>query len=218
LVSQPLLLNYSHNTCNLNSARSFNLACLFEVGQKVYGKICKFQFTRFNVQGSTYKNSTNKNDLQASELLQPYFKSRKVLVEPASVAAYLTRFVIDFFPYDLRNARKQENYYRRATYEDNFSTCPQPRILFWFTSSSFLKRPVLLKYWLLRPFFYKEATWESSTVKGLLYAAKAVPSKDYFTHLTLKKCKKGMLSDQPRLLRVTSTALLCCWGCSRSKI
>jgi hypothetical protein len=31
-------------------------------------------------------------------------------------------------------------------------------------------------------------------------------------HMTLKKCKKGMLSDQPRLSCVTSTALLCLWG------
>ncbi len=35
-VSQPLLLNYSHNTCSLNLACSFNLACLFEVGQEAY--------------------------------------------------------------------------------------------------------------------------------------------------------------------------------------
>ncbi len=34
LVSQPLLLNYSRNTCCLNSAHSFNLACLLEVGQE----------------------------------------------------------------------------------------------------------------------------------------------------------------------------------------
>jgi hypothetical protein len=76
-------------------------------------------------------------------------------------------------------------------YEDNFSMCPPPRILFWFMSSGFLKRPVSLKYWLLRPFFYEEATCKSSTVKGLLYAAKAVPSKDYFTHPTLTNAKKG---------------------------
>jgi hypothetical protein len=38
------------------------------------------------------------------------------------------------------------------------------------------KKPILLKYWLLRPFSYIEATCKSSTVKGLLYAAKAVPS------------------------------------------
>jgi hypothetical protein len=82
-------------------------------------------------------------------------------------------------------------------YQDNFSTFPQKRILFWFTSSGFLKRLVLLKYWLLRPFFYKEATCKSSTIKQLLYAAKAVPSKDYFMHLTLKNSRKGTLSDQP---------------------
>jgi hypothetical protein len=69
--------------------------------------------------------------------------------------------------------------------------CPPPRILFWFMSSGLLKRPVLLKYWLLCPFFYKEAIWEGSTIKGLLYAAKAVPSKDYFMHLTLNNARKG---------------------------
>jgi hypothetical protein len=41
---------------------------------------------------------------------------------------------------------------------------------------------------------------ESSTTKGLLY-----------TH-DPEKCKKGMLSDQPRLSCVTSAALLCRWG------
>ncbi len=34
LVSQPLLLNYSRNTCSINSAHSFNLVCLLEVGQE----------------------------------------------------------------------------------------------------------------------------------------------------------------------------------------
>ncbi len=48
-----------------------------------------------------------------------------------------------------------------------------------------------MKYWLLRPFFYEKATSKSSTIKGLLYAAKAVPSKDYFMHLTLKNVRKG---------------------------
>ncbi len=121
----------------------------------------------------------------------PNSSQARVLVVQASITAYLQDLLWRFFSSDLRNARKQENYYQRATYEDNFSMCPQPRILLWFTSSGFLKRPVLLKYWLLHPFFYKEATCESSTVKGLLYAAKAVPSKDYFTHLTLKNVRKG---------------------------
>ncbi len=76
-------------------------------------------------------------------------------------------------------------------YKDNFSMFPQPRFFFWFTSSDFLKKPVSLNYWILHPFFYKEATCKSSTVKGLLYAAKAVPSKDHFMHLTLKNARKG---------------------------
>jgi hypothetical protein len=46
--------------------------------------------------------------------------------------------------------------------------------------------------------FYKEATCKSSTKKGLLYAPENPEER-----------KKGMLSDQPRLLRITSTALLC---------
>jgi hypothetical protein len=42
---------------------------------------------------------------------------------------------------------------------------------FWFTSNAFVKRPILLKYWLLCPFSMRKPH------------AKAVPSKDYFTHL-----------------------------------
>ncbi len=41
---------------------------------------------------------------------------------------------------------------------------------------------------------------KSSNRKGLLY-----------TH-DPEKCKKGMLSDQPQLSRITSLALLCHWG------
>jgi hypothetical protein len=47
---------------------------------------------------------------------------------------------------------------------------------------------------------------KSSTMKGLLYA----PDPE--------KRKKGMLSDQPQLLCVTSMALLCHWGRSHSKM
>ncbi len=57
--------------------------------------------------------------------------------------------------------------------------------------ASFTSDSSRLKYWLLRPFFYKEAICKGSTLKGLLYAAKAVPSKDYFTHLTLTITRKG---------------------------
>jgi hypothetical protein len=49
--------------------------------------------------------------------------------------------------------------------------------------------------------FYEEATCKSSTIKGLLYAPENPEER-----------KKGMLSDQPQLSPVTSTALLCRWG------
>ncbi len=82
----------------------------------------------------------------------------------------------------------------------------------------FLRDLSHLKYWLLRPFFLQRTHMQKQYLKELLYAAKTVPSKDYFTHLTLKKCKKGTLSDHPRLSPVSSLALLCCWGRSCSKI
>ncbi len=139
----------------------------------------------------TNKNLQSENALQALECYSPTSIQVRVLVVQASVLAYLQDSPSRSFSYDLRNGRKQEHNYQQATNEDNFSTCPPPRILFWFTSSGFLKRPVLLKYWLLCPFFYEESMCKSSTLKGLLYAAKAVPSKDYFTHLTLKNARKG---------------------------
>jgi hypothetical protein len=49
--------------------------------------------------------------------------------------------------------------------------------------------------------FYKEAKCKSSTIKGLLYA----PDNP-------EECKKGTLSDRPQLSRITSMALLSCWG------
>ncbi len=50
---------------------------------------------------------------------------------------------------------------------------------FWFTSNAFLKRPVLLNWRLLRPFSMRKPH------------AKAVPRKDFFTHLrTLKNARK----------------------------
>jgi hypothetical protein len=48
--------------------------------------------------------------------------------------------------------------------------------------------------------FYEESTCKSSTIKGLLY----IPDPE--------KYENGTLSDQPRLSRVTSMAVLCRWG------
>jgi hypothetical protein len=50
--------------------------------------------------------------------------------------------------------------------------------------------------------YHKRTTLHSerSTIKGLLYAHDP------------EKCKKGTLSDQPQLSRITSMVLLCRWG------
>ncbi len=89
---------------------------------------------------------------------------------------------------------------------------------FWFTSSRFCKQPVLFEVLAPASLFlwgshmqreYRKRTTlrsKSSTSKGLLYA----PDPD--------NRKIETLSDQPRLSRISSTALLCCWGRSRSKI
>ncbi len=80
---------------------------------------------------------------------------------------------------------------------------PTKTIFFLFTSNVFLQRLVSSKYWLFRLF---------STRKPHV---KVVPSKDYFMHLrTLKNTrnKKGTLSNWPRLLPISSTALLSHWG------
>jgi hypothetical protein len=106
-----------------------------------------------------------------------------------------------------------------STQESATFTCPQPRIpFFWFTSSRAHKRPVLFEVLAptslvlqgshVRRQYRKRTTLrsKSSTIKGLLYAPDP------------HNCEKGMLSDQPRLLRLSSMALLCCWGRSRSKM
>ncbi len=85
----------------------------------------------------------------------------------------------------------EKNYYQWATYEDNFSTFPQPRFFFGSQVAVFSRDPSHWNIGSYIPFFYKEATYKSSTIKGLLYAVKAVPSKDYFTHLTLENTRKG---------------------------
>jgi hypothetical protein len=165
------------------------------------------QNTRFLRQGSTYKNA-----LQASECYSSTSSQARVLVVQASVAACLTGFAVQFFPYNLPNVRKRRNDYQQATYEDNFSRVLNQEFFFWFTSSGFCKQPISFEILAPASLFlqgshmqrqYRKRTTlrsESSTKKGLLYA----PDPD--------NCEKGTLSDQPQLSRVTSPALLCCWG------
>jgi hypothetical protein len=129
---------------------------------------------------------------QASECYSPTSSQARVLVVQASVAAYLQDSPSRFFSYNLLNARKRRNHYWQATYEENFSRVLNQEFLFFGSRVvGFASNPSRLKYWLLHPFFYKEAICEGSTGKGQPYAAKAVPAKDYFMHLTLIIARKG---------------------------
>ncbi len=151
-------------------------------------------------------------------VLQPYFKSSKGISHTSLRRGVLNKIHRQFFSYDLLNTRKQRNDYGQATYEGNFSRVLNQEFFFWFTSSGFCKWPVSFEVLALTSLFLQGSHMQreypkrtalprkSSTIKGLLYA----PDSD--------KCKKGTLSNQPRLLRITSTALLCCWGRSCSKI
>ncbi len=129
---------------------------------------------------------------QASECYSLTSSQARVLVVQASVTAYLQDSPSRFFSYDLLNARKQRKHYWWATNKDNFSCVLNQEFPFFDSRVvGFTCDPSHLKYWLLRPFFYKEAICEGSTGKGLPYAAKAVPAKDYFMHLTLIIARKG---------------------------
>jgi hypothetical protein len=151
-------------------------------------------------------------------VLQPYFKASKGISHTSLHCGVLTRFAVEIFSYHLLNSRKQRIHTDKLRTRATF-TCPQPRIpFFWFTSSGVHKRPILFEvlapvFFILRGDHAQRQYWKwttlcskSSTIKGLLYAP------DPHNH------KKGTLSDQPRLSRISSMALLCCWGCSCSKI
>ncbi len=123
-----------------------------------------------------------------------------------------------FFP-TICSTQESKGFYTLSYVRGQRSCVLKPRIpFFWFTSSGVHKQPVSFE--VLAPAFcilqgshvqrqFRKWTTlrsKSSTLKGLLYA------------LEPHNHEKGMLSDQPRLSRVSSTVLLCCWGRSCSKI
>ncbi len=151
-------------------------------------------------------------------VLQPYFKSSKGISCTSLCRGILNKICLQIFFLRFAQHKKTKKWLPTATYEDNFSRVLNQEFFFWFTSSRFCKQPILFEVLAptslflwgshMRREYHKRTTLrsKSSTIKGLLYAP--VPDN----------CEKGMLSDQPRLSCITSTALLCCWGRSRSKI
>jgi hypothetical protein len=88
-----------------------------------------------------------KNALQVSEALQPYFKESKGISHTSLRHGVLTRFVVkDYFSYELLNARNQEKLIPMSYLRGIISYVPQPRIpFFWFTSSGVHKQPILFE-------------------------------------------------------------------------
>jgi hypothetical protein len=115
----------------------------------------------------------------------------RVLVIQASIAAYLTRFTIIFFPMIHSTRENKEMTTNELRTRTAFHMSSTKNSFFGSQIVGFASKPSHLNYWLLHPFFYKEATCKGSTIKRLPYPAKAVPSKDYFTHLTLTIARKG---------------------------
>ncbi len=149
----------------------------------------------------------------------PTSRQARVLVVQAFVVVYLQDLLSRIFFLRFAQREKAKNSYRGATYEGNFSRVLNQEFLFFCSRVAvFTSNPSRLKYWLLCHFIlwgshvrrqYQKRTTsrsKSSTIKGLLYAPDP------------HNCKKGTLSDQPQLSCVSSRALLCCWGRSRSKI
>jgi hypothetical protein len=116
-----------------------------------------------------------KNALQALECYSPTSIQARVLVVQASVAGYLTRFAIDFFCTICSTQENKEITTNEPRMRTTFQPVLNQEFLFGSRVAVFLRDLSCLMYWLLRPFFYKEATCEGSTIKGLLYAAKVVP-------------------------------------------
>jgi hypothetical protein len=143
-------------------------------------------------------------------LLQPYFKSSKGMSCTSLHRGVLNKICHWIFFLWFAQCKKTKKWLPTSYVQDNFSRVLSQEFFFWFTSSGFCKQ--LISFEVLAPMSLflqgshmqrenrKRTTLrsKSSTIKGLLYA----PDPD--------KRKKGMLSNQPRLSRITSTALLCC--------
>jgi hypothetical protein len=143
----------------------------------------------------------------------PTSRQVRVLVVQDSVMVYLQDLPSRFFPTICSTQENEEVHYNELCTRVTFQVSSTKNSLFWgFTSRGVHKQPVSCE--VLAPAFlfpqrshvqrqyWKQTTLrsKSSTIKGLLYA----PDPD--------NRKKGMLSDQPRLLCISSTVLLCHWG------
>ncbi len=130
-------------------------------------------------------------------VLQPYFKSSKGISRTSLHRGVLTKIRRQFFSTICSTQENKEMTTDKLHTRTTFHVSSIKNSFFGSRVAGFASDPSHLKYWPLHPFFYKEATCKGSTVKGLPYPAKAVPSKDYFTHLTLKNSRNGCWAIRP---------------------
>ncbi len=174
----------------------------------------KYKFPKFKVSRDKY---VQEHLFKHQKCYSPTLRQARVLVVQASIAAYLQDSPSRFFSYNLLNSRKRRIHTDKLRTRATFM-CPQPRIPFFgswvavFTSNpscwSIGSCVLFLQGSHVQRQYWKRTTLcsKSGTIKGLLYAPEP------------HNRKKGTLSDQPRLSRISSMALLCCWGHSHSKI
>jgi hypothetical protein len=121
----------------------------------------------------------------------PTSRKARVLVLQASVAAYLQDLPSRFlFPTICSMQENKESHYDELRMRVTFQVS-STKIFFLFTSSGVHMRSVLCEVLAPASLFYEEAMCKGSTRNRLPYAAKAVPQKDHFMHLTLTIVRKG---------------------------
>jgi hypothetical protein len=108
-------------------------------------------------------------------VLQPYFKSSEGVSCTSLRCGILNKIRRQFFPMICSTQENKEMTTNKLRTRTTFHVSSTKNSFFGSRVVGFASDPSLLKYWLLRAFFYEEATCKGSTVEELPYPAKAVP-------------------------------------------
>jgi hypothetical protein len=176
----------------------------------------KYKYKVSEIQGfqntSFLRTSTYTNAFQASEVLQPYFKSSKGISRTSLRRGVLTGFAVKIFFPTIRSTQESKGFILMSYIRGQLSRVLNQEFLFFGSRVAvFTNNP--------------SHSWAFYSTRKP--CAKAVPETDYFTqqkqyHKRTTLCT-WMSQSQERDAEwsaptITSTALLCCWGRSRSKI
>jgi hypothetical protein len=131
----------------------------------------------------------------------------------------LTKFAVKgFFSYESLHARNQEKLIPMSYLRGIISYVPQPRIPFFGSRVAVHKQPILFEVLVPAFFILRGSHVQRQYRKQTTLRSKSSTLKELLNEPEPHNHKKGTLSYQPQLSRVSSPALLCCWGRSCSKI